>query len=210
MRRKHLAAILMVLLLSTVPGGAYAIFTHQQLIDLAWDGTIRPILLHQYPGLTAKGLVQARAYAYGGSIIQDMGYYPVGSRYFSDLTHYVRTGDFVVALFHTARNANELAFAIGALSHYVGDSIGHAEAVNPSTGIVFPKLLPKYGPRGHLRRSADRSRPGGIRLRRRPNLTTSLRPGALPQTGRLPRGPRRARPRPSRNLRTEPAPYDRA
>jgi hypothetical protein len=145
-RRKLAAAIPMALLLATAPGGAYSIFTHQQLIDLAWDGTIRPVLLQRYPGLSAKELGQARAYAYGGSIIQDMGYYPVGRRYFSDLTHYVCSGDFVVALLQTARNADELAFAIGALSHYVGDSIGHSEAINQSTGIVFPGLQAKYGP----------------------------------------------------------------
>jgi hypothetical protein len=144
-RFKVTAICVAALLAFAAPGESYAIFTHQELIDLAWEGSIRPVLLQRYPGLTKLQLENARAYAYGGSVIQDMGYYPVGHRFFSDLTHYVRTGDFVTALFRTARNANELAFAIGALSHYVGDSIGHSEAVNPSVGSTFPDLVRKYG-----------------------------------------------------------------
>ncbi len=145
MRFKVTGICVAALLAFATPGESYAIFTHQELIDLAWDRSIRPVLLNRYPGLTKRQLEDARAYAYGGSVIQDMGYYPVGHRFFSDLTHYVRTGDFITALFRTARNANELAFAIGALSHYVGDSIGHSEAVNPSVAATFPDLVRKYG-----------------------------------------------------------------
>lgn len=143
--RLKLAAICASVLLASAPLGAYAIFAHQELIDLVWDRSIRPVLLQRYPGLTDRQLREARAYAYGGSIIQDMGYYPIGHRFFSDLTHYVRSGDFVAALFHTSKNADELAFAIGALSHYVGDSTGHPEAVNPATGSTFPDVARKYG-----------------------------------------------------------------
>jgi hypothetical protein len=123
----------------------YATFTHLELIDLAWDDSIRPLLLRKYPATTDAALQEAHAYAYGGALVQDLGYYPFGKKFFSDLTHYVRSGDFVVALLRGARNANELAFAVGALSHFVGDSYGHSEAVNPSTGIMFPKLARKYG-----------------------------------------------------------------
>ncbi len=146
MRLKLPAICLVALLAYPISGGAYAIFTHQELIDLVWDRSIRPVLLERFPGLSERQLNEARAYAYGGSVIQDMGYYPVGHPYFSELTHYVRTGDFVAALFRTARNADEFAFAIGALSHYVGDSIGHAEAVNPAVGATFPNLVHKFGP----------------------------------------------------------------
>src|SRR6185369_139492 len=90
-------------------------------------------------------LREAHAYAYGGSVIQDFGYYPFANAFFSDLTHYVRTGDFVQKLFQHAKTANEFAFAIGALSHYVGDSIGHSQATNPSVAAMFPKLRAKYG-----------------------------------------------------------------
>jgi hypothetical protein len=96
--------------------------------------------------MTEGQLREAHAYAYGGSAIQDLGYYPFGKAFFSDLTHYVRTGDFVRALIHDARTPDELAFAVGALSHYVGDTIGHAEAINPSVAIEFPKLRKRYGP----------------------------------------------------------------
>ena len=127
------------------PATAYSLLTHEQLIDLAWKDSIVPLLLSRYPNLTHAQLDQARAYAYGGCVIQDIGYYPFGDAEFSNLTHYVRSGDFVVNLFRNARNANEFAFAIGALSHYIGDSIGHAQATNLAVPIEFPKLRAKYG-----------------------------------------------------------------
>ncbi len=129
------------------PASAYSLLTHEQLIDLTWKDSIVPLLLSRYPGLTPAELKRARAYAYGGCVIQDIGYYPFGDRSFSNLTHYVRTGDFVVNLFRNAHNANELAFAIGALSHYIGDSIGHSEATNLAVPIEFPELRAKYGSR---------------------------------------------------------------
>ena len=127
------------------PALAYSEFTHEELIDLAWNPSIRPLLLQHYPRTTEAELERAHSFAYGGCLIQDLGYYPFGKKLFSDLTHYVRSGDFILALLRNARNVDELAFAIGALSHYVGDSVGHAESVNPSTAITFPKLEEKYG-----------------------------------------------------------------
>ena len=102
--------------------GAYSLLTHEKLIDLTWQDSIVPLLLSRYPTLTPAQLEQARAYAYGGCVIQDIGYYPYGDAAFSNLTHYVRSGDFIVNLFRNAKNADELAFAVGALSHYIGDS----------------------------------------------------------------------------------------
>jgi len=140
--------LLLVALLLPWGGGAraYSLLTHEQLIDLTWNDSIVPLLLSRYPTLTPAQLEEARAYAYGGCVIQDIGYYPFGDAMFSDLTHYVRSGDFVVNLFRNAKNANELAFAVGALSHYIGDSIGHSEATNLAVPVEFPKLLAKYGP----------------------------------------------------------------
>lgn len=124
---------------------AYSLLTHEQLIDLTWDDSIVPLLLSRYPGLTQAQLDEARAYAYGGCVIQDIGYYPFGDPSFSDLTHYVRAGDFVVNLFRNAKNADEMAFAIGALSHYIGDSVGHSLATNLAVPVAFPKLRKRYG-----------------------------------------------------------------
>lgn len=124
---------------------AYSLLTHEQLIDLTWDTSIVPLLRSRYPTLTAAELEHARAYAYGGCVIQDIGYYPFGDQSFSDLTHYVRSGDFVVNLFRNAGNADELAFAVGALSHYVGDINGHSLATNLAVPVEFPKLGKKYG-----------------------------------------------------------------
>ena len=120
--------------------------THEQLIDLTWDDSIVPLLLSRYPTLTPQQLERARAYAYGGCVIQDIGYYPFGDTSFSNLTHYVRSGDFVVNLFRNAGNADELAFAVGALSHYIGDTEGHSLATNRAVPVEFPKLGEKYGP----------------------------------------------------------------
>jgi len=141
--------ILMVLVLLAILLGrranAYALLTHEELIDLDWQNSIVPLLLSRYPNLTLAQLDEARAYAYGGCVIQDMGYYPFGAKSFSNLTHYVRSGDFVVSLFRNANNADELAFAVGALSHYVGDTIGHSEATNLSVPVEFPRMRAKYG-----------------------------------------------------------------
>jgi zinc dependent phospholipase C len=139
------AFALMLILLCPRQVDAYSLLTHEQLIDLTWQDSIVPLLLSRYPNLTKADLDRAHAYAYGGCVIQDIGYYPFGDRSFSNLTHYVRSGDFVVNLFRNAHDANELAFAIGALSHYIGDSIGHAEATNLAVPIEFPNLGAKYG-----------------------------------------------------------------
>jgi hypothetical protein len=140
---------MLLILLLLLPGqrraDAYSLLTHEQLIDLTWQDSIVPLLLSRYPNLTPADLERARAYAYGGCVIQDIGYYPFGDRSFSDLTHYVRSGDFVVSLFRNASNADELAFAIGALSHYIGDSVGHSTAINLAVPVEFPKLRAKYG-----------------------------------------------------------------
>jgi hypothetical protein len=122
------------------------VLTHQAIIDLSWNDAIRPLLLSRYPHTTAAELRMAHAFAYGGCAIQDAGYYPFSRQFFSNLTHYVRTGDFVESLLRNARDVNEYAFALGALSHYVGDSVGHADAINSATAIEYPKLAKKYGP----------------------------------------------------------------
>lgn len=150
MRFSELRTILAFLLLLVLPwhprAEAYSVLTHEQLIDLTWRDSIVPLLLSRYPGLTPAQLEEARAYAYGGCVIQDIGYYPYGDMTYSNLTHYVRSGDFVVSLFRNATNANELAFAVGALSHYIGDTVGHPGATNIAVPIEFPKLRAKYGP----------------------------------------------------------------
>ncbi len=125
---------------------AYSFLTHEDLVDVAWKGSIRPALVARFPDATAAQLHAARGYAYGGTTIQDMGYYPFGHQLFSNLTHYVRAGEFVNNLIRDSRTVNEYAFALGALSHYVGDNDGHRYATNLSTPIEFPSLGKKYGP----------------------------------------------------------------
>jgi hypothetical protein len=140
-----LLGLLLVVCLATACGG-YAVLTHEAIIDAAWKDSIVPVLLQRFPNSTPEELLQAHAYVYGGAIIQDMGYYQFGSKFFSDLTHYVRSGDFVVALLEESRNLNEYAFALGALAHYAADTSGHPLATNPSVAMMYPKLAKKYGP----------------------------------------------------------------
>ena len=123
---------------------AYSVLTHEEIVDLLWTDAIRPLLLKRYPELTEQQIAEAHAYAYGGAVIQDLGYYPFGSPEFSNLVHYVRSGDFVRELLLESQDANEYAFALGALSHYASDIAGHP-AVNLSVAIAYPKLRAKYG-----------------------------------------------------------------
>src|SRR5215469_10128195 len=125
--------------------GAYSVLTHEQIVDIVWLDELRPMILHRYPGLTEDQMREAHAYAYGGAVIQDMGYYPFGNKEFSDLVYYVRSGDFVVELLRESQNADEYAFALGALSHYASDITGHP-AVNQAVAITYPKLRAKFGP----------------------------------------------------------------
>ncbi len=123
----------------------YSVLTHEAIVDSAWDDAIRPLLLQRFPNSTPEEMKVAHSYAYGGCVIQDLGYYPFGSHFFSDLVHYVRTGDFVQALIHDSQDLNEYAFALGALAHYAADNQGHRLAVNVSVPILYPKLRRKYG-----------------------------------------------------------------
>lgn len=137
--------LILAITLANVPlATAYSVLTHEQVVDFVWERHLKRILQERYPQATPEDLRQAHAYAYGGCLIQDMGYYPFGNKFFTDLTHYVRSGDFVVALLRNAQNLNELAFALGALAHYASDITGHP-TVNASVAREFPKLARKYG-----------------------------------------------------------------
>jgi len=124
---------------------AYAVLAHEAIVDSAWDSSIRPLLLKRFPGATPEQLKEAHGYAYGGAIIQDMGYYPHGSFFFSDLTHYVRSGDFVLALIRDSKDLDGYAFALGALAHYAADNEGHPLGTNRAVPLLYPKLKKKYG-----------------------------------------------------------------
>ena len=138
-----LAAALVVWSPANAP--AYSVLSHEAVIDASWDSSIKPLLLARYPNSNPEELAEARSYAYGGSIIQDLGYFPLGSVFFTNLLHYVRSGDFVRNMVRDAQNEDEYAFALGAMSHFYGDTLGHRVAVNPSVGIRYPKLQKQYG-----------------------------------------------------------------
>ena len=131
-------------LYSAGPLAGVSVLSHEEMVDIAWDSEIWPIIQSRFPGASAEEIKKARAFAYGGSVIQDVGYYPLGNQEFTNYLHYIRTGDFVAWMIREARTRNELAFALGALSHYAADIHGH-QAVNFSVPIVYPKLRKKYG-----------------------------------------------------------------
>ncbi len=144
--RISLLGLMTVLTLARpIETAAYAVLSHEAIIDSAWGTNIRPLLLKRFPDATPEELKEAHGYAYGGAIIQDMGYYPHGSFFFSDLTHYVRTGDFILALLRDAKSLNEYAFALGSLAHYAADNNGHRIGVNRAVPVLYPGLKRKYG-----------------------------------------------------------------
>jgi hypothetical protein len=153
------AFAVLLILGSSVPLPAYSVLTHEAIIDQNWPNGISPLLLARFPETTDAELKEAHAYVYGGAILQDMGYYPFGSKLFSDLLHYVRSGDFVIALLRDSQDVNEYAFALGALAHYAADNAGHPIAVNRAVPMMYPKLRTKFGadvtyednPAAHLR-----------------------------------------------------------
>ena len=147
-----------LLLILAQTSGAYSVLTHEEVVDLLWKDDIQPLLTKRFPWATAEDLKKAHAFAYGGCLVQDMGYYPFGNKYFSDLTHYVRSGDFIINLLNEASDLNEYAFALGALAHYSSDNLGHP-IVNQAVALQFPKLRNKFGkevtyadnPKAHIR-----------------------------------------------------------
>jgi hypothetical protein len=146
MRQLSNTAFCIIALVLFAPAAqSYSVLTHEAIIDSAWDVNIHPMLVARYPGASAEALREARAYLYGGSLVADMGYMPMSSRFFSDLLHYVRSGTFVETLVRQSQTLNQYAFALGALSHYVADRTGHP-VINRITPLAYPKLEAKFGP----------------------------------------------------------------
>lgn len=145
MLRFYLLLLALALVGAARPATAYSVLSHQANIDSTWARCLVPAITRRYPGSTAEQLLEAKAYAYGGAIIQDMGYYPFGSELFTNLTHYVRSGDFVRNLLGQARDRNDYAFALGALAHYAADLKGHPAGTNRAMASVYPELKAKFG-----------------------------------------------------------------
>src|SRR5213592_4532797 len=137
-------SLILILILSNTCS-SYSVLTHQAIIDIVWKSDLAPLIKKRFPNLTDDQMREAHAYCYGGCIIQDMGYYPFSNKFFTELSHYVRSGDFVENLIAESQDANEYAFALGALSHYAADNNGHQYGTNRAVPIYFPKLRRKYG-----------------------------------------------------------------
>lgn len=139
------AALSLLIVIIQQTSFGYSVLTHEAIIDASWNDSIKPLLIKRFPRATEEQLREAHAYAYGGSIIQDMGYYPFGSKFFTDLVHYVRSGDFIENLIAESQDLNEYAFSLGALAHYAADNNGHSIAVNRAVPVLYPKLRARYG-----------------------------------------------------------------
>ena len=144
-RGSIIGLVVAVIVVTASPLSAYSVLSHEATIDVTWDKVLEPLLKQRFPRASADDLLRARSFAYGGSVIQDLGYYPFGNKFFSNLVHYVRSGDFVEALLRDARDVDEFAFALGALAHYANDTSGHPEAINVTVPMVYPKLQRKFG-----------------------------------------------------------------
>src|SRR5579872_5549011 len=178
-------AVFLVVLLCRGGSAAYSVLTHAEIVDLLWADEIRPLLLKRYPGLSEDQLKEAHAYAYGGAVIQDLGYYPFGSKEFSNLVHYVRSGDFVLELLLESQDINEYAFALGALSHYASDIAGHP-AVNQSVAIEYPKLRAKFGRSVRYAQDKTAHFENRVRVRHGASREESLCVAAVPRFHRIP------------------------
>ncbi len=159
MPRRFITRLVLLSVFTISISSGYSVLTHEAIVDSLWDSSIQKMLLKRFPAATPEELERAHAYVYGGCIIQDMGYYPFGTHLFTDLTHYVRSGDFIVSLIRDSQDLNEYAFALGALAHYAADTNGHRMATNLAVPILYPKLGTKFGkavtywddPTSHLR-----------------------------------------------------------
>ena len=145
MNVKRICVIILLFVCATQPCKGYSVLTHEAIIDANWDKILLPLLKQKFPGSSAESIKEAHAYAYGGAVIPDLGYYPFGSKLFTNLIHYVRSGDFIETLFNDAQNINEFAFAAGVLCHYYGDIYGHLLGINESVPLIYPKMKRKYG-----------------------------------------------------------------
>jgi hypothetical protein len=140
-----LMSVLALLLVNPEKTEAYSVTSHQAIIDVVWEPSIKPAIRKRFPNASEEEIDRGQAYAYGGAIIQDLGYYPYGSPFFSDLTHYIRSGDFILAMLRDSRDVYEYSFALGAMAHYAADNNGHRVGVNRAVPILYPKLRKKYG-----------------------------------------------------------------
>src|SRR5262249_28185122 len=146
MKRASACLLIVTMLISAPPKSeAYSVMSHQAIIDTVWESDLKPAIRKRYPNATEPEIDRGLAYAYGGAIIQDLGYYPYGNKFFSDLTHYVRSGDFVLAMLRDAQDVYEYAFALGALSHFATDNKGHSIGTNRAVPVLYPPLRRKFG-----------------------------------------------------------------
>ncbi len=142
---RFLACALLAVILTPGASLAFSVLAHQEIVDRNWERAIVPLLERRFPGATPEDVRKAHAYAYGGAVVADLGYFPFGDELFSELLHYARSGDFVAALLEAAQDRNGYAFALGHLAHYSADSIGHPEATNRTVAVLFPKLAEEHG-----------------------------------------------------------------
>ncbi|MCC8424057.1 zinc dependent phospholipase C family protein [Mucilaginibacter sp. UR6-11] len=143
--KRYLSFLILAVCLIPSSVKAYSVLTHEAIIDASWEKSIKPLLKKRFPDASEAELRLAHSYAYGGSLMTDIGYSPFGSTYFTNLIHYVRSGDFVNNLISESDNLNEFAYAVGALCHYMADRYGHSVGTNIVVPMTYPKVKRKFG-----------------------------------------------------------------
>lgn len=93
---------------------------------------------------------------YQGSWGPDLGYFPGGHPFLSDLAHYVRTGELTRTLVRSARTPTERAFAQGWLTHVLAD-----QAIHPIIGSAVHERV--HGDRDGFVPAVD-AKPTHVRL----------------------------------------------
>ena len=107
----------------------------------------RPLPIPAVPRATPADLQTRRpCCTCGGSVIQDLGYYPLRQPLLQQsaaLRAQRRLHRGVGP--RRARRQRVRRSRSGALAHYASDAVGHPEAVNPSVPLLFPKLKASNG-----------------------------------------------------------------
>ena len=126
---------------------AYSLLTHEQLIDLTWQDSIVPLLLSRYPNLTPAQLDEARAYAYGGCVIQDIGYYPFGDAVFLQ-PHPLHALAAILSSTSSAMQRMPTSWPSPSARSPTTSATPSAtpQATNRAVPVEFPKLGAQYGP----------------------------------------------------------------
>jgi hypothetical protein len=139
------------------PAWGYGPFNHLCAVDRNWDAVYK-----QIRGVGQLNEVDAMDAVFAGAIADDLGYYPFLNpdlKHLTNQTHYIRTGEWADFLLRSARSPNnswaavDYAFALGVLSQYAIDRMGHYYGTN-AVAVRLAQHEMLFGPRMAYERDA--------------------------------------------------------